>query len=69
MKPESVAQFRKNPSAYLAKVRAGLSFLLVSRGKVIAKVEPFEAKDDWELHRAELIARGIARGPIKKRRS
>lgn len=68
MKPVSVSQFRKNPSAYLAKAKAGLSFLLVSRGKVVARVEPFEASDDWHLHLADLVARGIVKKPKKARR-
>lgn len=68
MKPVSVSPFRKNPSACLAKVKAGHSFPLVSRGKVVARVEPFEASDDWQLHPADLIARGVVKKPKRARR-
>ena len=69
MKPVPVVRFRKNPSAYLASVQAGLSFLLVRSGKIITRVEQYKAKGDWQLHRAELIARGITREPKKLSRS
>ena len=60
MKTASVSETRNNLSAILRQVREGESYLIVDRGKPIARLEPVTAEDQGaDRRRADLERRGI----------
>ncbi len=62
MKTASVSETKNNLSAILRQVREGESFLIVDRGKPIARLEPLNAEEKGaDQRRADLERRGILR--------
>ena len=70
MKTASVSETKNNLSAILRQVREGESYLIVDRGKPIARLDPVTAEDKGsDQRRADLERRGIlrrGRGRVRK---
>jgi prevent-host-death family protein len=70
MKTASVSETKNNLSAILRQVREGESYLIVDRGKPIARLDPVTAEEKGaDQRRADLERRGIlrrGRGRIRK---
>src|SRR6266566_1683137 len=70
MKTASVSETKNNLSAILRQVREGESYLIVDRGKPIARLDPVAAEEKGEdQRRADLERRGIlhrGRGKVRK---
>jgi prevent-host-death family protein len=70
MKTASVSETKNNLSAILRKVREGESYLIVDRGKPVARLDPVTAAENGaDQRRADLERRGIlrrGRGRIRK---
>jgi prevent-host-death family protein len=63
----SVSEFKRNPSKYLRRTAAGLSFLILDRGKPVATIRPVEIEDDVKGHAEKLVNLGVARRPKRSR--
>jgi prevent-host-death family protein len=70
MKTASVSETKNNLSAILRQVREGESYLIVDRGKPIARLDPVTAEDKGaDQRRADLERRGAlhrGRGRIRR---
>jgi len=70
MKKSSVSDTKNNLSAILRQVGEGESFLIVDRGKPVARLDPVTAEDKGaDQRRADLEKRGIlrrGRGRVRK---
>lgn len=70
MKTASVSETKNNLSAILRHVREGESYLIVDRGKPIARLDPVTAEEKGDdQRRADLERRGIlhrGRGKVRK---
>lgn len=60
-----VREFRDRLTHFLKRVRAGKELILTDRGKPIAVIKPFSAKDPWEQQLIEMEAKGLIRRPTK----
>lgn len=70
MKTASVSETKNNLSAILRQVREGESYLIVDRGKPVARLDPVTAEEKGaDQRRADLEQRGIlrrGRGRVRK---
>ena len=73
MEKATISELKNQLSAYLAKVKAGASVLILDRDKPIARIErvdPAQQGDDRlsRLERAGIIRRGSGTIPLKQLR-
>jgi prevent-host-death family protein len=62
MKTASVSETKNNLSAILRQVREGESYLIVDRGKPVARLDPVTSEEKGaDQRRADLERRGILR--------
>jgi prevent-host-death family protein len=62
MKTASVSETKNNLSAILREVREGESYLIVDRGKPVARLDPVAAEvKGADQRRAELESKGVLR--------
>ncbi len=70
MKKASVTEAKNNLSAILQQVREGETYLILDRGKPVARLEPLAAETrDGDERRADLERRGLmhrGRGKVRK---
>ena len=67
MEKASVSKLKDNLSAYLRKVRAGLSVVIYDRDVPIARLERIEATAHGSARLALLSAQGVTRPPLRRR--
>ena len=69
MKVATITEVKNKLSAFIDRVRAGESILIVDRGRPVARLEPVASIDEdadgrlARLERAGIIRRGERRGP------
>ncbi len=66
MQRATISELKSRLSAYLKKVRAGETILILDRNQPIAKLEPVSAKDDPAGHLEELVRTGALRRATKR---
>jgi prevent-host-death family protein len=65
MQRATISQVKNRLSAYLKKVRAGESILILDRDEPIARIEPVRNEDDPEGHIATLVREGLLKPATK----
>lgn len=65
MEKVTIADLKNRLSAYLRKVRAGESVLVLDRNRPIARIEPVRGKEEREGRLARLEAAGLVRLPTQ----
>lgn len=63
MERTSIADLKAHLSAYLRKVKAGETVLVLDRGRPVARIEPISGPAAANEHIARLAAAGLARLP------
>ena len=65
MERVSISRLKDQLSAYLKKVQAGETVLVMDRGKPVAKLERVESGTDDDARYRRLLAAGLVRPPEK----
>jgi antitoxin (DNA-binding transcriptional repressor) of toxin-antitoxin stability system len=66
MKSVGIRELKNNLSRYLKKVEAGERIAITDRGRVVAELgKPVPSDASGRSRLAELIAAGLARGPLE----
>lgn len=65
MERVSISRLKDQLSAYLKRVQAGETVLVLDRGKPVAKLERVEAGADEDARYRRLVAAGLLRPPAK----
>ena len=65
MQKATISQIKNRLSAYLQKVRAGESILILDRDQPIARIEPVRHEDDPEGRIAALVREGLLKPASK----
>ena len=55
MQKATISEVKNHLSAYLRKVRAGETILILDRDEPVARIEPAVATDDLDAHLARLV--------------
>ena len=66
MQRATISDLKSRLSAYLKKVRAGETILILDRNQPVAKLEPVSAKDDLSGHLEDLVRTGALRRATKR---
>ncbi len=66
METTNISKLKDNLSAYLKKVQAGETVVVLDRNRPIARIEPIEEAADVDPRVARLIAKGVLL-PAKRR--
>ena len=61
----TISEVKNHLSAYLKKVRAGETILILDRDEPVARIEPAVATDDLDGHLARLVREGLVKPPTK----
>ena len=65
MQKATISEVKNHLSAYLRKVRAGETILILDRDEPVARIEPAVATDDLDAHLARLVREGLVKPPTK----
>jgi antitoxin (DNA-binding transcriptional repressor) of toxin-antitoxin stability system len=65
MQKATISQVKDRLSAYLKKVRAGESILILDRDQPIARIEPVRNEDDPQGRIADLASKGLLKPASK----
>jgi len=65
MERVTISEVKSRLSAYLKKVRAGETILILDRNRPVAKLEPVTTKDDPTGHLDDLVRTGALRRATK----
>jgi prevent-host-death family protein len=65
MERATISQLKNHLSAYLKKVRAGESILILDRNHPVARIAPVAVEDDPEGHLASLAREGLLKLPTQ----
>ena len=66
METANISKLKDKLSAYLKKVQAGETVIVLDRNRPIARIERIEGAEDMDPRVARLVAKGILR-PARKR--
>ncbi|MBM5811001.1 MAG: type II toxin-antitoxin system prevent-host-death family antitoxin [Gammaproteobacteria bacterium] len=69
MEQVSISRLKDQLSAYLRKVRAGETVLVMDRGKPVARIERVSPAADDDIRYQRLVAAGLVRPPLRPLRS
>lgn len=65
METTNISKLKDNLSAYLKKVQAGETVVVLDRNRPIARIEPIEGAPKMDPRVARLVAKGILRPALK----
>ena len=65
METANISKLKDNLSAYLKKVQAGETVIVLDRNRPIARIERIEDAPKMDARTARLVAKGILRPPLE----